>query len=214
MEPLGVYLAERGISVTCPVLAGHMDVSEMESAGWKEWRATAMDALEELRAEVSQVFLVGFSLGGLIAFDLAASTGLDLAGVVAINTPIKLASKQVLRAHLMRYRNVPGQEESVGDRVPMSCVSSLYDYASRVEALLPIVTLPVLVIQSKQDDVVDPQDAKTIRNLLGAEDKKVVWVDEGSHLVVLEKNRMCVFEAVFRFLKERAPDGVGGDEAQ
>lgn len=210
MEPMGRFLAQHGLTVYCPVLAGHDDAARMESAGWREWRETALTAMSEMRARTARLFVAGFSLGGLIGFDLAASE--QVAGVISINTPIRLRSKQVLRAHLVSHVQQAAASDIVPDRVPMSCVSSLYDYTRRVETLLPIVTAPALVIQARDDEVIDPGDAKQIHDALGSKCKRIVWIDEASHLVVLDRKRVQVFTEVQMFIEESArSDGLGDD---
>ncbi len=210
MEPFGKSLAAAGFTVHCPVLAGHRDPSRMCEAGWQEWLITARDSLAVLKRQVPETFAAGFSLGGLIAFDIAAgepetgSPGSEpLSGVISINSPLKLSSTQVLRAHLLKVsrESSPDDPELCG-RVPMSCLSSLYDYAARVAGLLPQVTVPALVVQARQDEAVDPKDAKTIYQSLGSRQKNLVWVDSAGHLTILGAERGFVFEAAKEFIRQ------------
>ena len=201
MEPFGKSLAAAGLTVFCPVLAGHRDPAHMCGAGWEEWLGTARAALAMLMREALEVFLVGFSLGGLIAFDLAASE--PVAGVVSVNSPLKLSSTQVLRAHLLKVSGDGSRDDlELESRVPMSCLSSLYDYAARVAGLLPQVSAPALILQARQDEAVDPKDARAIYDSLGSKHKSLVWVDDAGHLAVLGAQRDVVFKTARDFIEQ------------
>ncbi len=87
MRGLAEHLAENGLRVFAPVVAGHgTTLRELAKTSWRDWHASVESALTELQAECPQVFAVGMSLGGLQALHLGAHHP-ELAGVVALAPP-------------------------------------------------------------------------------------------------------------------------------
>jgi carboxylesterase len=73
MRPLGDFLAERGYTVVGPLLPQHGGMAhELKGAKWQEWTGAAQTAYEQLASRCDSVFIVGLSMGGLIAMHLAA----------------------------------------------------------------------------------------------------------------------------------------------
>src|SRR5579884_3819585 len=72
MATLAAALAARGYSVEAPLLAGHgADQETLAATSWRAWVASAEAALRELQGRCDAVALVGFSMGGAIALQLA-----------------------------------------------------------------------------------------------------------------------------------------------
>jgi pimeloyl-ACP methyl ester carboxylesterase len=67
------------------------------------------------------------------------------------------------------------------------------------------ITVPVLLIQAEWDHDLPPYMARTLFSLLvNAPEKRYVMIGEGTHTVMMEKNRMQLFREVQAFLDEGA----------
>jgi pimeloyl-ACP methyl ester carboxylesterase len=67
------------------------------------------------------------------------------------------------------------------------------------------VTMPVMLIQAEWDQDTPPYMAQTLFPLLkNAPQKRYVQLGEGTHTIIMEKNRMQLFRAVQAFLEESA----------
>ncbi len=76
------YLAERlnrrGYTVSVPRLPGHgTDGNDFLKTGKREWLRKAYDSFLELKSSYKRVYLIGFSMGGLLAIITAASLKTD-----------------------------------------------------------------------------------------------------------------------------------------
>jgi carboxylesterase len=69
--------------------------------------------------------------------------------------------------------------------------------------MLPGVRAPTLMIQSRGDNRIDASDAEAAFAALGASDKRLVWVDEGGHVITVDKGRERVLAAGGDWLVER-----------
>ncbi len=73
VRPLAEYLNRQGYSVFCPLLPGHGTRPEdMIPVRWQDWYETAQNGLERLKG-ISNLFVAGESMGGLLSLLLAAS---------------------------------------------------------------------------------------------------------------------------------------------
>ncbi|NLK52151.1 MAG: alpha/beta fold hydrolase [Syntrophomonadaceae bacterium] len=77
--PLGEYLVDQGCTVLAPLLAGHgTSAEDLARTRWTDWLKSAMIGLDRLRAEpVKQVYLIGLSMGGLLALLLAVNQSIS-----------------------------------------------------------------------------------------------------------------------------------------
>src|SRR5204862_768650 len=107
MRGLGRYLADRGITAAAPLLAGHgTSPQDLHETTWHDWYTSVSNALEELRAMCSTVYVAGLSLGGALAIYTAAQRRKVVAGVVAMSSPIYIPSTVALALRSLN-RGVP-----------------------------------------------------------------------------------------------------------
>lgn len=213
MRPLGERLAQQGYAVFCPRLAGHgTDPMDMRKTLWPDWQASAAEGLTFLLAECAKVFVVGFSMGGLIALHLAVGYP-QLAGIVVLNAPIWLVNKKAALAPLLRFfRLFVGKGEAssypeestkylIGYRItPISCLISLLENIKLVRGEIPLVSQPALVVQSRADRTVDPKSANYIFQHLASADKNLIWLERSGHMVTVGEEKEQVFTAVADWL--------------
>jgi pimeloyl-ACP methyl ester carboxylesterase len=65
------------------------------------------------------------------------------------------------------------------------------------------IAVPTLVVVAEWDRVNPDEGAQALfHKLPGRPDKRLVELGEGTHLIMLEKNRMALFQAVQLFLEE------------
>ncbi len=104
MRGLGQALARQGIRVYGVALAGHSgDPEDLLRHGWKHWLASVEEGLAKL-ARYPQVFVVGFSLGGVLALLLTSRHPRQIAGVIALSTPTRFTDNWQARVvPLARY---------------------------------------------------------------------------------------------------------------
>jgi carboxylesterase len=197
LEPLGASLAARGFVVRAPRLPGH-------GAGWRElaqqprqaWRQAAEAALFSLRhgEGVERVALVGYSLGGLLALDLAAR--------------FPVAALVLLAPALKPWSRLAGLLWALG---PLARLVPLGERAGFLVAAYQVLHLmrevgaegrggevPLLVVQGLRDRVVDPAAA---RKLAAREGARLLEVAQAGHDLLGEAQTEVV-GAVLAFLEE------------
>ena len=196
-SPFELHLLARhvhaaGYHCALPLLAGHHDsLSTLSATRWPDWLASAEDALHALHRQIAattdqapRIAVVGLSMGGLLALDLARryppllAAGTSTSGrpeIVALST---LATPLFLHARnqqaIRRLARLPGLRrlavpklfggdirEAVRPRLPLKplgmpivCLDSLLDLMVHVRAGLSEVRQPALLMHGIHDHTV------------------------------------------------------------
>lgn len=83
-RPMAEYLAARGILVHCPLLPGHGQYPDkLHGATRRQWLAEADEAYHTIRPQVDRLFLMGHSMGNVLAAQIA-TTYRDAVGMVLL----------------------------------------------------------------------------------------------------------------------------------
>lgn len=175
-------LRAAGFEVSSPALAGHGTTPEdLEGTGRQDWLRTAREALEDLQARHSHVFVVGHSMGSTLALQLAA-TNPGITGLVLMAPSVRVSRRiRLLASILSRTRRwIPRQPMAVMDpftrddpalqgyaRIPTRALRE--NLAEKIDArrLLGRVTAPSLLVEGAHDPLVARGSARSIAVALG-----------------------------------------------
>lgn len=215
---MGEYLNREGYTCLGIRLAGHATTPEdMIASNWTDWVASVEDGFHLLRGLTDRIFLAGLSMGGILS--LLMSTRLEIQGVVAMSTPYKLPDDPRLRhvdwiAKMIPY--MPKSDEEPGaswfdkeawrDHVsypqnPVRSIGQLNILLGEMRAALPKVRAPVLLIHSKDDRYVLPENMEMIfADLKNASDKTKAYIAGSGHVVTRDAARHQVFELARDFI--------------
>ncbi len=74
-----------GFTVHCCQLAGHCgSEDELAASTWQDWRASVARAFDDMSKICDHVHVGGLSMGAILALDLAAERGSDVAGLALL----------------------------------------------------------------------------------------------------------------------------------
>ncbi|MFI5755347.1 alpha/beta hydrolase [Streptomyces sp. NPDC051569] len=217
LRPWAEYLAERGLTVSLPLLPGHgTRWQDMQLTGWQDWYAEVDRALRELMERCSQVFVLGLSMGGALALRLAAKHGPAISGVVVVNPGVKVHGLAAYALPVVRHL-VPttkgltsdiakeGSAEIGYDRVPLHAAYSLRKFFQLVDGALPQVTQPLLLLHSPQDHVVPPADSARVLARVSSTDVREVLLEQSYHVATLDHDAERIFQESHAFIGRLAP---------
>jgi carboxylesterase len=219
MREMGEYLNQLGYTCLGVRLAGHATVPEdMIASRWTDWTASVEDAYSLLRGVTEHIFFVGLSMGGVLSLQL--STRLRVCGVIAMSTPYKLRDDPRLTyvgliskfiPFMPKGYEVPGSgwfdKDAWKDHVaypqnPIRSVGELNKLLGEMRAALPKVNVPVLLIHSRDDTYVLPENMEWIHTgLVNAADKTKLYVTGSGHVVTRDAARLEVFRAAAEFME-------------
>lgn len=153
-------------SVVVPALPGHESTWEdLSTTTWQQWYTHVADLLAELASSHERVVVAGFSMGGALALRLAEAMPEVVDGVVVVNPALSLHNRAARAASVLHHvvkstRAVgsdvakAGMDEHAYGRTPTAGVAQLNQLMRLTRNKLTEITVPVLVLRSRQDHVV------------------------------------------------------------
>ncbi len=218
MRWMGEYLNRQGYTALGIRLAGHATRPEdMIRSRWQDWLLSVEDGYNLLRTCTEHIFLAGLSMGGILSLTFAGAADRSIQGVIAISTPyalphdwrlrfVRLLSK--LQPYLPKSDGKPGsgwfgdawKQHVSYPQNPVRAIAELNQLIGVMHAALPQVTVPVLLVHSRDDDYVLKDSMASIYDRLGSRDKHMLWVAGSGHVVTEEPQREAVFRAAADFI--------------
>lgn len=217
---LGEALARAGFTVAAPRLPGHgTSVDDLARTRWTDWVAAIDGAFNAMQARCRRVAVVGQSLGGLLALQLASRRD-DVAAVATLAAPLwlgRIASRVARWAEAgkldrlfalpklggsdVRDRRV--RRENPGyDRFPIRALAELSRFMRVVDAALPQITAPVLVLHGAHDHTAPPACAAHIAERTRA--VRLRMLPRSFHLIASDVERDVVAAEIVDFLRRHA----------
>jgi len=82
-----------------------------------------------------------------------------------------------------------------------AALRALYDVVNDAVRALPHVTAPALVVQSREDNRIQPEPAEREFARLGSAQKKFIWTDGAAHVITVDFGHQRVFEMTTDWLE-------------
>jgi carboxylesterase len=102
-RPLAAYLAERGVTVHCPLLPGHGNVpNKMYGVSRHDWMAEAEEGLTAMRQMCDKIFLMGHSMGAVLSAYLIQKNR-DIRGMIMLAPLYEVPDKRIHLMRVLRY---------------------------------------------------------------------------------------------------------------
>jgi len=170
MRELAQSFADAGFNVELPRLAGHgTEVTDLLDKTWADWSSDAEAALQRLTARCSKVVVAGLSMGGALTLWLASRHS-NLAGIVCINPVTQPLGDDMMGAingmidgGTEMFPGIgsdiadPNVKESSYPETPLRALRSLMmDGVTPLSTAYPSIKVPMMLISSRNDHVVDP----------------------------------------------------------
>lgn len=217
---MGEYLQREGYTCLGIRLAGHATQPEdMIRSRWTDWTASVEDGYNLLCGLTDDIFLIGLSMGGILS--LLMSTRLKMKGVIAMSTPSRLPTDYPtwLLEFLSRFikfrpktREAPGsgwydkavyKDHIAYGKNPVRSAAELKKLIFKMRAALPKVHVPVLLMHSRDDKYILPDNMEYIyERLVNASDKTKLYVTGSGHVLPRDASREQVFQSAVEFIQK------------
>lgn len=207
---LARQLHQQGYTVAGPLLPGHGVTPEaMNRCRWQEWAEAVAEAYAELTTHCQYVFVGGESMGALLALYLASEQP-EVAGILAYAPALRISRFTCLKARLaapfisaMPKARIAEDKPWQGYTVnPIPAFLQLLSGQKEVRRRLPHIRQPLLVIQGCLDRLIDPRGAEILYHEIGSPIKELHWMENSSHVVILDGELEQVTELTLRFIEK------------
>lgn len=202
MRGIAEAMVALGHHVEMPRLPGHgTTVEDMLTTGWDDWTGEVRAAHARLATRVDRIVVMGLSMGG----SLTLWSGLELPGIVGlvcINPATVPQADEVLQ--MIEEMVDDGTEIAPaigGDIADPDVRENSYDGAPlrpllsfMRDGLRPMAerygesTMPLLLITSRQDHVVEPANSEHLAATHGG-DVEHVWLERSYHVATQDYDR-------------------------
>lgn len=185
MSELATFLNSKGFSVYNSRIVGHGSKSEyLDKLSYKDWYDSIKYGYFTLKNSCKKVFIIGQSMGGLLAINLANYNSVD--GLILLAPALKIVDERFNLvpfaqffidsiekeySDTSRFKNFYYDRRSVKGMVNLKY---LIDYTwENIDNL----SVPILIVHSKSDDVVKFSSSEEFYNLYKGE-KKFIAIDD------------------------------------
>jgi carboxylesterase len=225
---LAQSLAQAGHTVYAPRLPGHglTDPRALARMHRHDWLAHLLDAHTLLKQDCAHVVLVGHSMGGLLALRLSLEA--EVSGVVVLASPLHFTGRAIRYAHWLKYvlpytdqtdrtglhevmkaEQARRGEPEIGriryDWWSTAALAQLYALAQDVDAALPQMRAPLLLMYSEADTTATPASGQRILERAGSARKRMVLLKDSGHNLPVDVDREAVFAEVRGFVGAFVP---------
>ena len=214
---LAQYLGTQGFYARADNLPGHGTTPEdCNRCRYTDWIEFVEQGLAEMISRCDNVYVIGISMGSLLALHLSSIFPLNAAvyASIAIKFKDKISTRiltplfhRIIPFRLKKYsypKNLRDNLISVGYNVwPMSALNEFRKLTNHIKPELPSVTCPSLLIQSNVDQLTLKENIKFVYDSISSKKKEKFFLDEATHNIFTPSpERELIFEKVSSFLKQ------------
>ncbi|MBU1130964.1 alpha/beta fold hydrolase [Patescibacteria group bacterium] len=218
MRELAKFLAVKGYSAKAVRLAGHgsADWQDLENTSYYDWWKAVDDEVKNASARYKKIFIIGYSFGANLAFDMAARYPDIVKGVVSLGISVYLKREYLIKTllpffhfFLKRYKKTYIKKKylkeyaEAGGYVYMP-TKSVYDFYNFVNSYtkkeLHKVTAPSLIIHSRADAITHPKSSEFVYQRISSPRKELIILDDINHNPAMSQRKSLIFAKVEEFL--------------
>lgn len=212
VEPLALFLREHtNWHIEVPTLPGHGRKLALENVSHKKWIASAENALKQLNEKVDKIYLIGFSMGGMIAVYLAAKHKIDKLVLLApagkylsfrqISKDVKDIVSDGFKGKLNRNKLFLHHKRKLG-AVPFKANIEFLRLVKFTRKYLKKIDSPVLIAQGQQDGMVPYKTVYYLDKEITSKRKEVVFFERSRHLICLGDDKDALNTIIYEFLSK------------
>ncbi len=214
MRGLAEAFAAAGFNVELPRLPGHgTTVEDMLTTGWADWTGEVEAAYQRLITRSTSVVVAGLSMGGLLTL-WAGTQHHEIGGLVCIN-PVTQPQAPDVMAMLQGMVDAgttmmpgigsdiadPASKENTYAATPLPCLlSMLTNGAAVVAPEFASMKMPLILMNSPQDHVVEPAQAEYLAKHWGGPLERVC-LERSYHVATQDYDKELINTEAVAFAK-------------
>ena len=222
MEKVALYLNSKNLNVYTPRLDGHGTTPEdLKTKTWQDWYKSISRSIIIAALQYKKIYIIGFSTGGLLALLSTKKDYQEFVSVVCINAALHLNDlriKTLLPAisfwnDIVKAFNSEKYTKEYVDNFPenievnynkhyITSIEQLSLLMVKIRIILPKIKKPILIIQGKDDPVVNSSSAHEIFENIESRYKSLKIIEAKNHVIVNNKNTEELFQTILEFINK------------
>lgn len=178
------------------------DLFDEQDHDWMTWVSRAKEVVDSYKHSGRDIYLIGFSMGGVIASYLATVC------------PVK---KLILLAPAFSYMNMDmitgvisksasslwSNEKKEEIQLPRSFYSAFMDLVKNLKKYISFVDCPVFILHGDQDEVISVKSSVWAYDKIPHQQKKMILLHEGHHRLLMdEKVNWECYQNILLFIND------------
>ncbi|WP_028975917.1 alpha/beta hydrolase [Sporolactobacillus terrae] len=209
---LGQYLNKRGYTCFAPIYAGHGGPPEaLLKTGPNAWWHDVEQAMELLKKNgYTEIAVCGLSLGGV--FSLKCGYTFPVKGIIPMCAPAYPAESERLIAgaasYARTYKQYQGKSEVALTAELNRFKRDIPDVLTRlgvcvdeVAAHCHQIKVPAMIVQARNDEMIDPRSANFIYDTIQSRHKQLKWYENSTHVITLGTEKERLHQDIDAFLE-------------
>lgn len=209
---LGRFLEKNGYTSLAPHYKGHgVPPEELIHTGPQDWWKDVIRGYDKLKAAgYDEIAVAGLSLGGV--FSLKLGYTVPIKGIVTMCAPMSMKTTELMYEGVLKYareyKRFEGKEADLIEeevealkKQKMDSLGDLRDLVYDVREHVDHIYAPLLVVQGRQDDVIETKSADVIHDSVESNEKQLNWYEESGHVITLGPEKEQLHEDILEFLQ-------------
>lgn len=209
---LGRFLEKKGYTTLAPHYKGHgVEPEELITTSPADWWLDVQNAYQQLKdAGYQEIAVAGLSLGGVMALNVAANY--PVKGIITMCSPMTMRTTDIMFEGVLKYardyKKFEGKEQpqieaevALIAEKGMPSLSQLREFIAQTRKEIDMIYAPILVVQAKNDEVIDIDSANIIYNEIESLEKYIKWYENSRHVITLDQEKDQLHEDIYRFLE-------------
>ncbi|QST00593.1 alpha/beta fold hydrolase [Pontibacillus sp. ALD_SL1] len=210
LEPLYKEIEEHSNwELKIPILPGHNEDESLKEREYMDWVHKAENDLRKLKARCDTVYIIGYSMGGVIAAYLSTiykvdklvllSTSAHYIDISQIAKDLWKMAKDGIRGDLLENDLFHRYIRRMGN-APASASLQFQKLVGEFRPYFKQVTTPTLILQGGEDGLLPPKSARYIYNSIQVTEKTLHFLPQSKHMVCHGPDQSDLIDMCFEFL--------------
>ncbi|HAE88200.1 TPA: hypothetical protein DCG86_09300 [Candidatus Marinimicrobia bacterium] len=212
LKRIARHIHQEDIAIEAPLLPGHGGtIEEINSATMEEWIHTTDKTFLQLKKHHLHVFVMGYSLGSLLALELASRR--TLSGLILLSTALKFTHSQHLRQMIAEdtrplipldeiFDKEDPQRLQGYDMWPALGFREVLRLSHQVRRRLQNIHAPVLACHGQKDTLTPPENLDYLKNNIGSYYVETHLLENSHHRIVAGPDQDCIIRKSLEFIRQ------------
>ncbi|MDG5786585.1 alpha/beta fold hydrolase [Evansella sp. AB-P1] len=217
IDAITKHLEKKNWLVYSPTLPGHGSKDGLRGVTYKHWIYAATVAVEELLKRCEKVYVIGFSMGGMIASYIASKYPVEKLVLISASAyyinprqlfqDVKGWFLEGLRGELEDDKLYVFYRQKIKE-TPLIATKEFAKMVRQLRRHLRNIKVPTLIIQGECDGLVPKKSAEFIHEQIESEEKKVYFFPNAKHYIWFGEDKDELLRRIEEFLWESDVEGL------